>query len=70
MRDAEELPAILAELEDAWRIVERSLYVFVRLIMDPCLDLTSFEAKSSHQPSKHLSNICRIIVPPSKTLRN
>ena len=29
MRDAEELPAILAELEDAWRIVERSLYVFV-----------------------------------------
>jgi len=25
MRDAEELPVILAELEDAWRVVERSL---------------------------------------------
>ena len=29
MRDAEELPVILAELEDAWRVVERSLYVIV-----------------------------------------
>jgi hypothetical protein len=29
MRDAEELPAILAELEDAWRVVERRLYVIV-----------------------------------------
>jgi hypothetical protein len=31
MRDAEELPVILGELEDAWRVVERSLYVFVWL---------------------------------------
>jgi hypothetical protein len=29
MRDAEELPVILGELEDAWRVVERSLYVIV-----------------------------------------
>ena len=29
MRDAEELPIILAELEDAWKVVERSLYVLV-----------------------------------------
>jgi hypothetical protein len=29
MRDAEELPVILAELEDAWGVVERSLYVIV-----------------------------------------
>ena len=27
MRDAEELPVILTELDDAWRVVERSLYV-------------------------------------------
>jgi hypothetical protein len=26
MRDAEELPVILAELEDAWTVVERSQY--------------------------------------------
>lgn len=31
MRDAEELPVILSELEDAWRVVERSLYVIVYL---------------------------------------
>jgi autophagy-related protein 17 len=31
MRDAEELPVILAELEDAWTIVERGLYVIVSL---------------------------------------
>jgi hypothetical protein len=29
MRDAEELPVILGELEEAWRVVERSLYVIV-----------------------------------------
>lgn len=29
MRDAEELPVILGELEDAWRVVERSLYVII-----------------------------------------
>ena len=29
MRDAEELPVILGELEDAWKVVERSLYVIV-----------------------------------------
>jgi len=33
MRDAEELPAILSELEDAWSVVERSLYVFAYLPM-------------------------------------
>ncbi len=27
MRDAEELPVILAELEHAWKAVERCLYV-------------------------------------------
>lgn len=31
MRDAEELPVILGELEDSWRVVERSLYVIVWL---------------------------------------
>ena len=31
MRDAEELPVILGELEDAWRVVERSMYVIVWL---------------------------------------
>jgi hypothetical protein len=31
MRDAEELPVILTELEDAWAIVERGLYVIVSL---------------------------------------
>ena len=31
MRDAEELPVILGELEDAWRVVERSLCVIVWL---------------------------------------
>ena len=31
MRDAEELPVILGELEDAWRVVERSLYVTIWL---------------------------------------
>jgi hypothetical protein len=31
MRDAEELPVILGELEDAWRVVERSLYAIVWL---------------------------------------
>jgi len=29
MRDAEELPVILGELEDAWKVVERSLYVII-----------------------------------------
>jgi hypothetical protein len=33
MRDAEELPVILGELEDAWKIVERSLYVIVWTII-------------------------------------
>jgi len=36
MRDAGELPVILGELEDAWRVVERSLYVIV------CLTITLF----------------------------
>ena len=31
MRDAEELPVILSELEDAWKVVERSLYVIIYL---------------------------------------
>ena len=31
MRDAEELPVILGELEDAWGVVELSLYVIVWL---------------------------------------
>lgn len=29
MRDAEELPVILTELEDAWALVERGQYVVV-----------------------------------------
>ena len=32
MRDAGELPVILSELEDAWRVVERSLYVIYWLL--------------------------------------
>jgi hypothetical protein len=35
MRDAEELPVILSELEDAWRVVERSLYVIAYSPMTP-----------------------------------
>ena len=31
MRDAEELPVILGELGDTWRVVEQSLYVIVWL---------------------------------------
>ncbi len=69
MRDAEELPIILAELEDAWRVVERSLCVIVcsTIIL---LDLTGFEAKSSYRLSEHLSNICRDFVLLSKISKN
>ena len=70
MRDAEELPVILSELEDAWRVMERSLYVIAYLPMsldDP--DLWS-KVKNSYRPSKHRSNISKNIEALSKTSKN
>ena len=69
MRDAEELPVILSELEGAWKLMEQSLYVIAYLptTLD---DLTWSEVKSSCRPSKHLCNICENIEALSKTSRN
>jgi hypothetical protein len=69
MRDAEELPVILAELEDAWTIVEQGLYAMIFSLLAN-LALTWFEGKSSCQRSEYLSNICKSSVVPLKTLRN
>lgn len=64
MRDAEELPVILSELEDAWKVVERSLYVIVHLsiaLNDPDLDrseeLLSAKQLSLQYLQKHRSNL-------------
>lgn len=57
----------------SWKMLGRSWIkacVSLSARLRPTLELTLFEARSSYRPSKHLSNICRNMVLPSKTSRN